>query len=292
MSSGLDIRQFTTFANNQQEWSLDGYLGHWSPTSLAMLRECPREFQERYLKGRKKRPAESPLIGTAVHKGLERNFRQKIETEIDLPTVDVVEWFDDEGFRDVVSSEQEHAGLEVEWDTSPEEAMTRGRKMLGAYMNTVASRIQPVAVEGSFSVDMGLPVPIVGRYDLLRRESAIDWKSSKQKTTTPKTAWAIQAAVYSYATALPVEFHTLSCTLKEGKVSIVTPLESEALLLNPTATEIRAMQAMILAISDEASFYMRRFGPDQSWPTHGRFHMFACGYCSFRSDCPAWEHER
>lgn len=294
MSPKLDASQFTALSDTVQEgiaWNLDGYLNHFSPSSLSLLRECPRKFQQRYIRLLRERPGESPVVGNAVHRALERNFAQKIASHEDIPTVELVDWYSDEGFADTLFREQERAGLDVTWDTSPEEAMGRGRKMLGAYRNEVAPRIQPLSVEGSFSVDLGIPVPVVGRYDLERDESAVDFKSSKQKTSKPKESWQIQASIYSQATGKPVEFHTLACTLKTSAVSIVTPLESEALLVAQSPRSIAESRRTIAAIVREACFYMACFGPEEDWPTYGRFHMFACDYCGFRADCPAWGSE-
>lgn len=285
----LDASQYDVGAA-LAEWNLSPWLDHLSPSSLSMLRRCPRQFQERYLHGRKERPAEAPVVGTAVHAGLERNFVQKIESHIDLPTHELLDWYTDEGFATTVAREQEKAGTEIFWDTDPDAAMHRGKKMLGEYHNAIAPRIQPLSVEGSISVDFGIPVPIVGRFDLLRETNVIDWKTGKSAKRKPQESWRIQAAVYGEATNKPVEFHSISATEK-GTVSIVTPLEAEALLVQPTETERAQLRRTVQAVAAEAVFYMRLYGPDETWPTHGRFHDWACGYCGYRNDCPAWEEE-
>lgn len=268
------------------EWNLP--LDHLSPSSLSMIRRCPRQFQERYLHGRKERPAEAPVIGTAVHAGLERNFAQKIESHTDLPTHELLDWFMDEGFAATVLKEQEKSGSDIFWSSDPEAARGRGKKMLGEYSNVVSPRIQPLGVEGSIEVDLGLPVPVVGRFDLLRESSTIDWKTGKSAKRKPQESWRIQAAVYGEATGKPVEFHSISATEK-GTVTIVTPLEAEALLVQPNERERDQIRRTVQAIGAEAVFYMKLYGPDETWPTHGRFHDWACGYCGFRNDCPAWE---
>jgi hypothetical protein len=267
-------------------------MDHVSPSMLSKFVECPREFQQRYLLDQPERPAENLTLGSAVHAAIELNMRQKIETGVDLPLTQVIEWYDDLGFAETVRNDEQKNEIEIVWDTSYEDTKTRGRLMVGEYHNRVSPRIQPLDVEGKFSVPMGLPVPVEGRYDLLTEPAVIDWKSGKQRTYKPKTAWLIQAAIYSFATGKPAEFHTLACTLSDHKVGVVTPLESEALYVNPSQTQIDAHQRTILALVDEMSHYMRTYGADGPWPTRGTFHIFACDYCSFRSDCPAWEGER
>jgi RecB family exonuclease len=295
VTSGLDIAQYaaeTARGSGALDWSkLAPYLDHLSPSSLAMLRRCPRQFQERYIHGRKERPAEAPVIGTAVHAALERNFEQKIESHEDLPIAALLEWYSDEGFARTCVDEEGRGGGEILWDTDPDRARTRGRAMLGEYHNIVSPRVQPTSTEGSFSVDLGAPVPIVGRYDVERAESVIDVKTGKRKQSKPKEAWRIQAAVYGEARGRPVEFHSVTAT-EGNKVTIVTPLEAEAMLVQTSEFERAILRDNIRTIAAEAVLYMELLGPDQTWPTYGRFHDWACSFCGFRSDCPAWSSER
>lgn len=291
MSVSIDPSQLMLLREREEEWLFTGYrrMDHVSPSMLNLLVECPRQFQQRYLLDAPEKPAENLVLGTAFHAAMELNMQQKIQSHEDMPLTEVVDWFDDSGFAAVVESEQEKTEQEIIWDTSFDEAKTRGRLMVGQYHREVSPRLQPIAVEGAFSVPMGLPVPVTGRYDLLTEATAIDWKSSQKRIYKPKTTWLIQASIYSFATGKPVEFHNVSCTQSDHKVGIVTPLESESMLVAPSQGEVNAFQRMILALVDEMNHYMRRYGPDQAWPTRGRFHMFACSYCSFKVGCPAWE---
>ena len=295
MSAGLDISQYAAEearGSDPLSWEkLSHYLDHLSPSSLSMLRRCPRQFQERYIFGRKERPAEAPVIGSAVHAGLEVNFEQKIASHQDMPTATLLDWYSDVGFAAIVEEQQERSGHEVYWDTDPERARTRGRVMLGEYHNLVSPRIQPLSVEGSFSIDMGAPVPVVGRYDIERAESAIDVKTGKRKQSKPKESWRIQGVVYREATGKPVEFHSLTAT-DNNAVTIVTPLEAEELLVKPSDVERAVLRENVRTIAAEAILYMELLGPDEPWPTYGRFHDWACGYCGFRGECPAWADER
>jgi hypothetical protein len=298
MSEGLSLKDYLTVKEAQSKvgaeivaatepvvWNLP--LKHWSPSSFSMLQRCPRQWQERYLHGRKERPAEAPLIGSAVHKAIEMNFGQKIDSHEDVPLPQVLDFYDD-AFPLVVAEEQEKAGEEMSWDTSQDQARARGRLMLGGYQNQVSARIQPISVESMISVDLGLPVPVEGRSDVEREESIIDVKSGKRATYKPKESWRIQAVVYGEAKRKPVEFHSISASPSTSKVSIVTPLESEHLFLRPNMFERVELLRSLKSLSDLACFYMSLYGPDEPWPTLGRFHTWACDYCGFRSDCPAW----
>lgn len=286
----LDIASYLEPQAQREVWNLP--IDHWSPSSLAMLQRCPRQWQQRYIRGRKQRPAEAPLIGTAVHKAVERNYRQKVESERDLPIVELLDWYAEDAFPRTVVEEEDRAGIEAIWDTDPERARARGKVMLAEYQNVVAGRVQPQDVELVIQVDFGLPVPVEGRFDVDREYSVIDVKTGKSKVTTPKEDWRIQAAVYSAAREKPVEFHSVTATAPKEKpptVSVVTPLEEAGLLVHPTRRERSELARSLRTLSALACFYMDMYGPDEEWPTLGRFHGWACGYCGYRKDCPAWE---
>jgi len=272
-------------AREPAPWNLP--IRHWSPSSLAMFQRCPRQWQERYLHGRKERPAEAPVIGIGLHHAAEVNFKQKIDSHEDIPLATLLDYYNS-AFPVVVDQEQEKAGEEVAWDTSAEKAQKRGELMLAGYQNTVAPRIQPTDVELNISVDLGLPVPVEGRFDVERDETVIDIKSGKQAQRKPKEAWRIQAAVYGEARQRPVEFHSVSASPSRNTVTIITPLESEDMLVQPSPAQRASQSRTLRALSDYACFLMATVGPDDPWPTMGVFHSWACEYCGFRGDCPAW----
>ena len=298
--SALDISQFAAGLYATEEarsdsdlaWNLGDYIDHWSPSSLDTFRRCPYQWQRKKIWKRIERPAEAPVLGTTVHAALERNFKQKIDSGVDIPLADLVEWYTDVGFFQTVTAEQERAGEEVEWkDTSAEDARQRGRLMVAAYHHNVAERIQPLAVETEVSVDLGAPVPVIGRFDLEHTAGVIDWKTGKRKSSKPRESWRIQAAVYSEAQSKSVEFHVIACSLERHTVSITTPLEEPALLVQLSRAERAETRLRVRAISAEACMYMDRYGPDLPWPTHGRWHDWACDACGFRADCPAWKED-
>jgi CRISPR/Cas system-associated exonuclease Cas4 (RecB family) len=252
------------------------------------LQRCPRQWQEKYIHGRRERPGESILIGSAVHSAVEMNFGQKIDSHEDVPIVQLLDYYGS-AFPAIVEREQERAGEEAKWDTSPEQAQQRGRAILAAYQDQVSPRIQPLAVEGFVSIDLGLGVPVEGRFDVEREDSVIDLKSGKKAVYKPKEDWRIQATVYGAAKNKPVEFHSISASPAKNLATIVTPLESEHLLVQPSTREREELLRTLKALATLATSYMAEYGPDEPWPTMGVWHAWACDYCGFRSDCPAWQ---
>ena len=270
-------------------WPFGDYLKHMSASSIDMARRCPEQWRNRYILKRKERPAEAPVMGTAVHAALERNFAQKIDTHVDLGLVDLLDWYlSSEGFAQVAFDEQERAGEEILWDTGPEQTRQRGKFIVASYHELVAPRVQPLKTESVFELAWGLPVPVQGRFDLEQELSTVDFKTGKQATRKPKESWRVQAAIYTEATGKPVEFHSLAASSKTNAVTITTPLESEALLVSPHELERQEMKRTLRAVAAELSLYMAMYGPDDPWPTYGRFHQWGCDYCGFRPGCIAW----
>jgi CRISPR/Cas system-associated exonuclease Cas4 (RecB family) len=261
---------------------------HWSPSSLSKLQRCPRQWQEYYIHGRRERPGESILVGSAVHSAVEMNFGQKIESHEDVAITELLDYYGST-FPVIVEREQERAGEEAKWDTTPARAQERGKAILAGYQSQVAGRIQPLAVETAISIDLGLGVPIEGRFDVEREDSVIDLKSGKKATYKPKEDWRIQAVVYGAAKNKPVEFHSATASAVTNKVTIVTPLEAEAMLLQPSVREREELLRTLKALAALATSYMAEYGPDEPWPTMGVYHAWACDYCGYRNDCPAWQ---
>jgi hypothetical protein len=265
---------------------------HLSASAVNEGRRCWEQFRRKRVLGERERPGEARLTGSALHKTLERNFRPKITTGVDLPLAELLDWLDSsEGFAHIVAEEEHKAEAETIWDTSPAEAQARTRAMVAAYMNEVAGRIEPVNVEERFTLDWK-PLPVVGVIDVETRGPVIDFKSSKQRRLKPKPDWMLQGVIYQEAVQKPVHFHVLAATEKTGTVSITTPLDSEHLAINLGQRERAVMKQTISTVANEIAMYHELLGAEGPWPTTGRLHEWACQYCQFQKTCPAWADTR
>lgn len=250
----------------------------FSASSLNMLAVCPRQFQQRYLKGRKEAPAQAQIQGSVFHDAMEYNFRQKIVTYEDLPTDEIVEYMEDEGFDKVIQENQEDTGAMVIWDTTEDAARTVARDMVVGYRNNVAPSVLPREVEYRFSQEVtDVPVPLVGMVDVVEDCNIIDLKSSKRKVNMIKPGWRIQGRVYQLYKPLPVQFHVVTT-----KGETLPKLQMQYSLREWAATE-----SWIHKLAWTANFYYTMFG-DEEWPALGIAHDWRCGWCAYKSDCPAW----
>ena len=64
---------------------------HISPSQISMYSRCGEQFRRRYLAKDIVPPGVALIKGSAVHKGIETNNEQKMESWADLPKDDIVE---------------------------------------------------------------------------------------------------------------------------------------------------------------------------------------------------------
>ena len=269
---------------------------HLSNTSLGMFRRCPEQFRRRYILGEKERPGEALVIGSMFHNALEWNYKAKIKSHEDKPLADLTQYLQDVSVPEVLA---EHGGpKEISWDTSdPEDGLQVARldseRILAAYRHTVTERIQPIAVEQKFTIPVE-PVPIIGYLDTCTDDQrVIDTKTGKQSSKKLKPSWMLQATLYSAATGWPAEFHSIS---RAATPTIVTALESDAMTQYPNQTQFDNVLATARTISDMISYLYTTLGPENPWPTWGKFADWSmtfspCGNCGWRKTCVAWAGE-
>lgn len=283
----LDIASYVAADPDvREEWLLP--IEHLSATSISMFKRCPEQFRQRYVLGRKERPGEALVIGTAVHLAAEHNFQQKVSSFEDVPFLDLLTWYDDIAFTRALDDRQQQ-GDEILWDAGEDNARRRGRAITAAYHTAVAPRVQPLTVETRIEADFGLAVPILGFADVQTEATVIDIKTGKQARRQIKPEWRLQAALYSSLTQLPVDFHAVSATVKDHRVTINTPLEAPELSVwIPPEAQVE-VQRNVRTTAWLANYLMKTLGPDEPWPTDGQAHPWACSWCGYRGGCPAWK---
>jgi hypothetical protein len=274
---------------------LEGYIKHFSASSLRLLRVCPEAYRQRYILKRKERPGQALTLGKAVHEAIGFSHTQKVTTHEDLPIPVVVERFHDHSWGEAVEKD---GGLdEIRWDDGkkPEDVRRDGERMTQAYHKVVSPRVQPIVKpEMRFDVYIdGVPVPFMGYLDVEEDTHVTDLKTGKQVSRKPDANWRLQGAIYSLAKQKPTHFHSLSSAQTP---SISTPLEDPEMTIPYRDDIAQVTRQVLLEYAWQVEDYMNRFGPDEPWPITGLVHDYkggpACKYCGFRKTCPAWAWER
>lgn len=163
---------------------------HISASQLSTWLRCPKQYEFRYMQGLKIAPKSALTRGSAFHKAIETDHRQKISTRENLPIADVL---------DAYSDAFEQMATETEWDKNPGEVKDQGIKMTQVYHESVSRVIQPVAVEeeSNIIIDGQLVKAII---DLETEDGAIrDAKSAGAKKSEIPVDHLLQMAIYSHA---------------------------------------------------------------------------------------------
>jgi RecB family exonuclease len=282
---------------------LSQYVRHLSASSIGMVLRCPRQFQRRYIFGEKQRPGESIVIGSFFHETLEWNYRDKIESHIDKPLSDAVQYLQDEAVPKVI---EEEGGVDnILWDSDLDTARSDSERIMSAYYKAVVPRIQPVGTEERFEMRVaGVDVPLIGYVDVRSgtevemdttsvwvADRIIDTKTGKQATRKVKPSWELQGRLYAQALSLPVEYHSVS---RAKTPTIVTALESEEMVVHPpTDKQAANMAHTIKAAADYIEYLIATHGTEEDWPALGAVpdftrNMLPCNFCGWREGCPAW----
>ena len=151
-------------------------IDHVSFSQLNMLLNCGIQYDFRYVQGIKIPPAAAVIRGACGHRTNERNFRQKIESRIDLPKEEILATFSDEwekGKYGIAWREEELAGdsvakAEGKWKDS-------GIGLIGKYHEEQAPLVQPVLIEEKFRVEFhGDFPPLDGIIDRITEDESVE----------------------------------------------------------------------------------------------------------------------
>jgi hypothetical protein len=108
-----------------------------------------------------------------------------------------------------------------------------------------------------------------------------------------KPSWLHQSDINCMATNLPVEYHSIS---RAKTPKITTGLESSDLIVQPNPVRTENIINTASQIAEMIKWMYGTYGPDETWPTLGRFADFSmsfspCNMCGWRQVCPAMTGE-
>jgi len=253
-------------------------------SALATFMTCPEQFRVERIEKRWGRRGLSGFVGNVHHEAIsELLAKRRVESGFIPIGGDITEAF--ESAWDTSLQEEE-----PEWELRPADVISNGLKMLGSFVDTLWTAIDPNAETEVWIEETvpGVPVPVCGKVDCWEPTLTREFKTAKQKVSEPKAKWRMQALIYQLFTELPTEF---SVTTRQ-----VTPVTwwsgtSPSLALplgNRDATHRLVVQAV-----EQMNDCFARYGPDETWPLNGLLHQYQCGYCpagpkNTHPTCPAW----
>lgn len=170
---------------------------HLSATMLTAFCHYPRQFESRYIQG-KKDPANGAMVQSKVwHGTVEHSYRQKIVSGVDLPLAHIQEFF-------AATFDQAFQAEEIvlrRGDTLAK-LKDQGLAIATVYHQTIAPKVRPLLVEERFRVSLGedFPYDLVGVYDLIDQDGVIiDHKAFARAPSQEEADDNIQLGIYALA---------------------------------------------------------------------------------------------
>jgi hypothetical protein len=164
-----------------------------SPTQVRTFLNCSARWWFKYGLGEPEIKNSALALGSAVHRTLEVNFREKVTTKEDLDTLGVIALFRSEW-------QEQAEQTEFRVDEDPAALGKVGEQLVAKYMEEAAPWIQPAEVEVEVAGEIG-GVPVHGIVDLVDEEGRIvDVKTSARKPSGISPDYAFQLATYRQIT--------------------------------------------------------------------------------------------
>lgn len=161
------------------------------PSAINCYLQCSAKYMFQYVDKVKTGKSLALAFGSAVHKSIETNYTQKIESKTDLPMDEVVQTFAD-------SFEEEKKEVDRIEILSDPESKDIGIGLVKQYHQKVAPTLQPKAVEQKVEATFqGYEFGITGTLDLLTVKKSIhDHKTASKKKSTPDASHVRQGSFY------------------------------------------------------------------------------------------------
>lgn len=244
---------------------------------IKMYQRCPKQFEFAYIKNVKQPPNLKLTVGTAVHKGVEVNYAQKLKTKKDCKRDVVLDATRDE-FRAALKRDGIKAP-KLEVGKSQDEAII----MAGAYHDESAPNFQPVvAPETYFEIRIpGAKRIFQGTIDLLalykRRSNALvlsDTKTTRRSFDQKRADVDIQLTSYTYA-ALNLLKKLVKFVIFDTVILLKGGARSEHVVSTRTMEDLAQFEQTFKMV--EKGIEAGVFPPTNNEQT--------CGWCGYRSLC-------
>jgi len=251
-------------------------------SKVKMYVRCGEQYRRRYVENESIPPGIALIRGSAVHRGSQHNFDQKVDSHLDLPNAEVEE----------VAIETMRAKIENEGLSLNEDEMAKGkdavvnegqravRALTGLYCDNVAPRYQPILVEKDLELDLGNGTTLTGILDTVADDGTIvDLKTMSKAPSVGQYDADIQ--ITNYWLLYMAEFN------EEPKHFAIECLIDTKIPKNHTAIQTRQkgdVEAFVnltqsVAHAIEAGVAIPAYGQDAAWWCSKK-------WCGYWATCP------
>jgi hypothetical protein len=237
-------------------------------------RRCPAAWAYRYVDGIKIAPAWA-IKGRAQHKGLEVNYRQKVESREDLPLDDVLDAFRTEAQAAAESTTEEVVLFPGE---SLGKIVDDGVAGLKTYQQAIAPTVQPLMVEERVTIPLPWGSTLLGIMDVVDEGLRIrDAKFPADAMRADDLMYEAQPPLYSLAYKIKtgewpagVVFDVVSL----GRAKAPNP-KAESIPITVTPARVEAELRDLRAVEEAI----------QAGTVYRRPSAFNCNRCGYRRLC-------
>ena len=177
---------------------------HLSPSQINTYLTCPLQHFWRYKEHLKIRPKSALTLSKSIHFGIEGNYRQKVESHVNLSLPKVLGIF---------SADFDTRKHETLWEKDEKSGKIKdeGVGLLSVYHKTVTPKVQPLHVEDKFKVIFeNFNVPLIGYLDLIAEPGIIvDHKTSGKAPSVMETETKNSLQLTAYALGYRTKFEKL-----------------------------------------------------------------------------------
>lgn len=243
---------------------------HVSVTQIKMYLRCPLQYKYRYVDGLKIPPVSAMTLGKSIHSVLEINYKQKIESNQDLPTGKMLDLFSD-------CWEKEVKETVFEEDEKPGIVKDDGVKLISVYHAQISPTITPKHVEKEFELSFSnVSYTLKGFIDLVDiADVIIDHKTAKRSMPENDVASDLQLTCYALAYR-----NIFGAEEKELRFDVMVRNKTPKIQQIPT----KRTQADIDRFLKVLAYVSKAIGQGIFYPNEN----WMCGSCGYRGRCEKW----
>ena len=238
---------------------------HLSASSITTFLRCPRQWQDKYIRGNRGPSNSALMLGSAVHLGLSRALKGEDPGSFWLETL--------------------KENPEVDWSKmAPDKCAEWAVKLLYLYYETIGKHLNVTDTEVEVLIEIpGMDIPVIGFIDILTDDRVVDVKttgyfSAKQVRLNPE--WKFQMNVYQIFENLPGEFHVLT-RAKTDPIRVPTSINDPLYVYPPDPLETARF---IRQTYQQIKYAWETWGDEEEWPG-GVTHEWAGRYCDVENCC-------
>jgi len=260
---------------------------HLSASQIGMYQRCPMQYEFRYMKGIKRPPDSGLIVGIAVHRGIEHNYKHKFEKKESANKNEVMDAFANEFDKSKV-------GAELNEDEG--KAKDRGYMFTETHFEKVAPSVQPTkAPEMGFEISVqGVKRRVIGFIDLfgditdndpyaetrLIKDVILDNKTTRRTFTKWEADISMQLTTYAYSW-----YHTRKAGDNLGGVGFDVLAQLPSGRIKPSRAMSTRDKNQLIRFEKSVRTIEKAINEGIFYPTENHQH---CSWCGYNGIC----HER